>query len=77
MSGLMRVIGRSPDDSARTAVSLATSPDMEGVTGQYFFRGRPARSKPISYDAEIGARLWTVSERLTGTVEHTGMEAIR
>lgn len=65
MGGLMRVIGRPAEESARTAVYLATSPEMEGVTGQYFFHGKPARSKRITYDREVAARLWAISEQLT------------
>ena len=65
MGGLMRVIGKPADKGARTAVYLATSPDMEGVTGKYFYRGRTARSKRITYDREVAARLWAVSEQLT------------
>jgi retinol dehydrogenase 14 len=77
MGGLMRIIGRRPEESARTAVYLATSPDMEGVTGQYFFHDRPARSKAVTHDADIAARLWSVSEALTGAGEHIAMEAVR
>jgi NAD(P)-dependent dehydrogenase (short-subunit alcohol dehydrogenase family) len=77
MGGLMRLIGRPAEESARTAVYLATSPDMEGVTGQYFFHGKPARSKPITYDASVAAQLWSVSESLTGAGEQLAMEAIR
>jgi NAD(P)-dependent dehydrogenase (short-subunit alcohol dehydrogenase family) len=65
MGGLMRLIGRSAEESARTAVHLATAPEMEGVTGQYFFHGKPARSKPITYDHEVAARLWSISDQLT------------
>jgi len=75
MSGLVNLIGRRPEVSARTAFYLATSPEMEGVTGQYFFHGRPARSKPVTYDTAIAARLWSVSEALTGVRPHTAMEA--
>jgi NAD(P)-dependent dehydrogenase (short-subunit alcohol dehydrogenase family) len=77
MGGLMRIIGRPAEESARTAVYLATSPEMEGVTGQYFFHGKPARSKPITYDATVAARLWSVSEALTEAGEQIAMEAIR
>jgi retinol dehydrogenase 14 len=45
-------------------VYLATSPEMDGVTGQYFYRGKPARSKPITYDPQVAARLWAASEQL-------------
>jgi retinol dehydrogenase 14 len=77
MGGLMRLIGRKAEDSARTAVYLASAHEMDGVTGQYFFHGRPSRSKPITYDTTIAARLWSVSESLTGAGEQTAMEAIR
>jgi retinol dehydrogenase-14 len=77
MGGLMRVIGRRADVSARTAVYLAMSPEMEGVTGQYFFRGRPSRSKPVTYNHEVASELWSVSESLIGAGEQTAMEAIR
>ncbi len=50
---------------------------MEGLTGLYFFQGKPARSKPITYDATVAARLWSVSESRTGAGEQLAMEAIR
>lgn len=77
MGGLMRVIGRPAEESARTSVYLATSPELEGITGQYFVHGKPARSKPITYDATVAARLWSVSEALTEAGEQIAMEAIR
>jgi NAD(P)-dependent dehydrogenase (short-subunit alcohol dehydrogenase family) len=77
MGGLMRLVGRPAEESARTAVYLATSPEMEGLTGQYFFHGKTALSKPITYDAIVAAQLWSVSESLTGAGERLAMEAIR
>jgi NAD(P)-dependent dehydrogenase (short-subunit alcohol dehydrogenase family) len=76
MSTLVNVIGRRPEVSARTEVYLATSPAMEGVSGQYFHHDRPARSKPVTYDVQIAARLWAVSEALTGAGKHTAMKEI-
>jgi hypothetical protein len=77
MGGLMRLVGRPAEESARTAVYLATSPEMEGLTGQYFFHGKTALSKPTTYDAIVAAQLWSVSESLTGAGERLAMEAIR
>ncbi len=54
---------------AETAVYLASSPEVEGVTGGYFARCRPARSSPESRDAGVAARLWEVSEMLTGLAQ--------
>jgi NAD(P)-dependent dehydrogenase (short-subunit alcohol dehydrogenase family) len=65
MSGLVRLIGRSAEDAARTAVFLATAPEMRGISGRYFSHGRPSRSKRVSYDPVVAARLWAISEQLT------------
>jgi NAD(P)-dependent dehydrogenase (short-subunit alcohol dehydrogenase family) len=80
MSALVRFFGRSSEGGARTAVHLATSPEMEGVTGLYYFHGKPVRSKPITYDPEVAARLWATSELLTNPgreITHQALEAIR
>ena len=45
---------------------LATSADVEGVSGQYFDRIRPARANAQAYDAEARRRLWQESLKLTG-----------
>src|SRR5437660_704768 len=71
MGGLVRLIGAPAEKSARTAVYLATSPEVAGMTGQYFFKGRPARSKRITYDREVAVRLWALSERLTAAGRET------
>lgn len=66
---LARPFMKSPDDGARTSVYLASSPDVEGVTGRYFANSRPRRSAPASYDEAAAARLWDVSARLVGLEE--------
>jgi NAD(P)-dependent dehydrogenase (short-subunit alcohol dehydrogenase family) len=55
----------SPEKGARTTIHLASSPRVEGTTGRYFRRERPAASSPASYDADAARRLWEVSEALT------------
>ncbi len=57
-----RVAAKRPADGARTSVYLASAPDVEGVTGQYFVDSRPARSSPATYDVDAAARLWALSE---------------
>ena len=54
------------EQGARSIVRLASAPELEGVTGQYFERDREARSSWRSHDPEIKERLWQVSEQLTG-----------
>lgn len=51
---------------ARTSIYLASSPEVEGVTGRYFVRCRPRRSSAASYDRRAAARLWEISTAMTG-----------
>ncbi len=60
------LFARSPARGARTGVHLVTSPDVEGVSGAYFFNEHPAKISRIARDDEAAQRLWEVSERLTG-----------
>jgi len=57
--------GISPEKGAETSVYLASSPDVEGVTGKYFSDCREVRSSNESYDDAIAQRLWEVSAELT------------
>jgi NAD(P)-dependent dehydrogenase (short-subunit alcohol dehydrogenase family) len=61
---VMRRFMQSPERGARTPVYLASSPDVEGVSGRYF-AGRAARkSHESSYDVATTDRLWQVSAEL-------------
>jgi retinol dehydrogenase 14 len=66
LTPLGRPFMRSPEQGADTFIYLASSPEVEGVTGGYFARRRPRRSSKRSYDQELAGRLWRVSEELTG-----------
>ena len=64
-----RIIGVffiSPIASARRVLYVATSPDLNGVSGKYFTKMHEARSSKESYDGESEKRLWLMSEQLTG-----------
>ncbi len=63
--GVIARFGKSPEEGAQTSIYLATSPEVEGVTGQYFVDRRPARSSPASYDEQSARRLWELSEAMT------------
>jgi NAD(P)-dependent dehydrogenase (short-subunit alcohol dehydrogenase family) len=58
--------GAKPEEGAETSLYLASSPEVEAVTGKYFERKRPIASSRESYDEAAARRLWEVSERLTG-----------
>lgn len=56
----------TPEEGADTIIYLASSPEVEGITGQYWEKRRPVRSSPASYDESAQKHLWDVSARMTG-----------
>ncbi len=63
--GLMRPFFSSPEKGAETSIYLASSPEVEGVSGKYFAKKAEARSSERSYDEATARRLWQVSADLT------------
>jgi len=55
----------TPEQGADNTTYLASSPDVEGVTGNYFVKREAVASAPISYDEKLARQLWEVSEMLT------------
>jgi len=64
---IMSLFSLSPQEGADNSIYLASSPEVEGVTGKYFVEREPAQSSPTSYDEELAQRLWEISENLTST----------
>lgn len=62
----MRPFQVSVEQGAQTSIYLAASPEVEGVTGEYFAKCKPIRSSAASYDEAAAKRLWEVSEELVG-----------
>jgi NAD(P)-dependent dehydrogenase (short-subunit alcohol dehydrogenase family) len=54
------------EEGAQAVVSLAISPDVEGITGRYFDGTREARANRQAYDLRARNRLWVLSEQLCG-----------
>ncbi len=65
LTRLMRPFISSPEKGAETSIYLASSPEVEGVSGKYFAKKAETRSSERSYDEETGRRLWQVSGKLT------------
>ena len=74
-----RLIGQSVEMGTLPTLYAATAPDVEG--GEYFgpdrfreYRGHPTQVevKPEGRDEEVGRRLWSVSEELTGVTYDFG-----
>ena len=57
---------KTPAQGAVTPVYLASSPQVEGVTGQYFANRKPKTSAYADRDTAAAARLWQASSDLVG-----------
>ena len=78
IDALFRVLMKEPGEGARLPLHLACSSDVEGQTGRYFqtrqhlkitrvkVEGTESKSSPVTYDRDTAARLWKLSEQLTG-----------
>jgi NAD(P)-dependent dehydrogenase (short-subunit alcohol dehydrogenase family) len=51
----------TPEEGADTLIWLASSDEVDSLTGRYFVRRRDTRSSDASYDKTIAQRLWAVS----------------
>ena len=63
---LMTPFTKSNAQGAATSIYLASSPEVEGVTGKYFADSKETESNPASHDKEAAKRLWEISEQMAG-----------
>ena len=61
---VLSFLGISPEEGAKTSIYLATSPDVEDVTGKYFVKSVNRWSAPISYNESLQRQLWEESTKL-------------
>ncbi len=64
MTPIHKLFALSPEQGAQTSVYLAASPEVDGVSGQYFENSKPVRVKSAAYDQTAWTRLWEASEKL-------------
>ena len=62
----------SPAKGARTSIYLASSPEVAGVSGEYFVKCRPKEPRRWAQDPDAARRLWQVSEELVGLAPQGG-----
>jgi hypothetical protein len=63
---------------AQTSIFLASSPEVEGVTGKYFdHKQQETRTSNESYNQRLAQRLWRVSAELTGLAVDQQPPAVR
>ncbi|KAG0275590.1 hypothetical protein BGZ95_008607 [Linnemannia exigua] len=69
MNALMipaRVVCRTPLVGAMTSIYLALAPDLDKVSGEYFFDQIPRSVNPIALDEKAQEELWEKSVEFTG-----------
>ena len=66
ISHVVRPFLKTPAQGAQTSIYLASSPDMDGVSGQFFVNGKPKTANKVAYDPAMTARLWQSSADLVG-----------
>jgi NAD(P)-dependent dehydrogenase (short-subunit alcohol dehydrogenase family) len=64
----MRFVALTPEQGAQTSVYLASSPEVEKVTGKYWEKSKAVPSGSAAYDESTWTRLWEVSDRMISTV---------
>jgi len=60
------LFARSAEKGAETVVYLASSPEVQGASGGYYFDCKPIAPSPAAQDDKAAERLWQVSTRLVG-----------
>jgi len=63
---LLKPVSLTPEQGAQTLIYLAASPEVEGVTGKYFYQCKAISSSQVSYDEAAARQLWDWSLKTTG-----------
>ena len=70
LSGVVRIgkalFAITPEKGAETIVYLASSPDVAAISGEYFYKCRPATPTAGGRDDAAASRLWKESAKLAG-----------
>jgi retinol dehydrogenase 14 len=69
MLPLVRPFMKTPAAGAAISIYLASSAQVDGITGRYFTNCTPRNSSKASYDTAVAARLWKASADLVGLTD--------
>lgn len=62
---MIKYLFPSADRAARTAIMLASSPDLAEASGGYY-RSMSQRENPLAFDADYSERLWAITSEVAG-----------
>jgi len=58
----------TPKEGAKTSIYLATSPEVNGLTGGYYAKCKPAKLNPEVLDRDLRSALWDRCAEMVGLV---------
>ncbi len=64
MGVVIPLIARSPEKGAQTSIYLATSPEVQSITGKYFVDCKVTQPAPQAADSAVARKLWDVSAEM-------------
>jgi len=71
MGAVIPLIARSPEKGAGTSIYLASSPEVQSITGKYFVDRKVTQPAPQAADMAVAKKLWDVSAEMV----HMAVEA--
>jgi NAD(P)-dependent dehydrogenase (short-subunit alcohol dehydrogenase family) len=67
-NSMFKLFGKSPEKGADTLVYLASSPDANNISGEYFENRKAKRTTAQSYDMQAAEKLLKIVEEKSGLV---------
>jgi NAD(P)-dependent dehydrogenase (short-subunit alcohol dehydrogenase family) len=61
-----RLSAITPEEGAKTIIYLASSPEVAGVSGKYFYKCMPETPTKAGQNDDDAERLWRISEEIAG-----------
>ena len=58
-----KLLGKDPKKGAETSIYLASSKEVENITGEYFVKEKVKQSSKESYDMDLAKKLWEISKK--------------
>ena len=69
MGVVIPLIARSPEKGAATSIYLASSPEVQSVTGKYFVDCKVTQPAPQAIDSAVARQLWDISTDMVHLAE--------
>lgn len=58
---ILTPVAKNTNDGASTSIYLASSREVDGISGKYFVDAREVPSDPATYDTGVAEKLWNLS----------------